>query len=444
MNKKMQYLIENSLKKKLKSKSFLVSNIVILLCFVLLCNIDTIIKAFGGNFGDDVKIYVVDDTNEVFEDYKKIIDNTYLSILETDNYVLTESDKKIEELKSEIKEDEKKDIIIHIVKDDKNVFKAEIMSYEYVDTIMYQNLVNSLNSLKYNVALARSNISLKELESIEKNVEVERIILNEDLDEEEELIKSISEVIVPLIILPFFILTVMIVNMVGAEINEEKTSKSMEVIISSVSPKIHFASKIISVNIFILIQIICLILCAIVGVGSRMLITGVPDVTTSLGSLTSSSSVNYVELFLNSEIFSGLIKSIPYIIVIYILSFVAYSLISGVLASMTTSIEDYNQLQTPLTLVMMVAYYIAIFSFMYESSLFIKIVSYIPFASAIVSPALIIMGEYSVVDMLITIGLLVITNYLLIKYGSRVYKVGILNYSSSNLWKKMWKSLKEK
>ncbi len=33
-------------------------------------------------------------------------------------------------------------------------------------------------------------------------------------------------------------------------------------------------------------------------------------------------------------------------------------------------------------------------------------------------------------------------NYLLIKYGLRVYKVGILNYSSDKLWSKMWKALK--
>lgn len=31
--------------------------------------------------------------------------------------------------------------------------------------------------------------------------------------------------------------------MIGAEINEEKSSKSMEIIVTSVSPKIHFLSK---------------------------------------------------------------------------------------------------------------------------------------------------------------------------------------------------------
>ena len=92
---------------------------------------------------------------------------------------------------------------------------------------------------------------------------------------------------------------------------------------------------------------------------------------------------------------------------------------------------------------MAVAYYIAMFSFLYESSLFIKIVSYIPLMSAIVAPPLILLGEYTVIDLIISIVLLIGTNIVFIKYGSRIYKVGILNYSSSNLWKKILNSLKE-
>ena len=34
--------------------------------------------------------------------------------------------------------------------------------------------------------------------------------------------------------------------------------------------------------------------------------------------------------------------------------------------------------------------------------------------------------------------------FLLYKYGLRVYKVGILNYSSSNLWKKIFNALKQR
>jgi ABC-2 type transport system permease protein len=148
-------------------------------------------------------------------------------------------------------------------------------------------------------------------------------------------------------------------------------------------------------------------------------------------------------LFLHSDIFKNILQSIPFILVIFLLSFIAYSLLAGILASMTTSIEDYQQIQAPLSIIMVVGYYLAIFSALYDSSLFIKIFSYIPFMSAIIAPSLLLMGQYTLTDMLISIVLLLGTNFILIRYGLKIYKVGILNYSSSKLWKKMIKAVKE-
>ena len=39
--------------------------------------------------------------------------------------------------------------------------------------------------------------------------------------------------------------------------------------------------------------------------------------------------------------------------------------------------------------------------------------------------------------------LLALLDYVLIKYGLRIYKVGILNYSETDLWKKMFKAIKQ-
>ena len=69
---------------------------------------------------------------------------------------------------------------------------------------------------------------------------------------------------------------------------------------------------------------------------------------------------------------------------------------------------------------------------------------YIPLISGVLSPALLIMGQINIYDTLISIIVLIFTNMLFIKYGMRIYKVGILNYSSSNVWKKIGKSLKNK
>ena len=126
-----------------------------------------------------------------------------------------------------------------------------------------------------------------------------------------------------------------------------------------------------------------------------------------------------------------------------ILSFLAYSLLAGVLASMTTSIEDYQQLQTPVMLFLMVGYYLAIIASVYEGSTFIKILAFVPFISGILAPVLYTLGQMTLIELGISIILLAATCMLLYKYGLKIYKVGILNYSSTKLWKKMFKSLKD-
>ena len=111
---------------------------------------------------------------------------------------------------------------------------------------------------------------------------------------------------------------------------------------------------------------------------------------------------------------------------------------------MTTNQEDYQQLQTPIILISLVGYYISMVASVFEGSVFIRVISYIPFISSVLSPVLLFLNQISIYDVLISIGLMVVTVWLLIKYGLRIYKVGILNYSSTGLWKKMFKAVKSK
>jgi ABC-2 type transport system permease protein len=135
---------------------------------------------------------------------------------------------------------------------------------------------------------------------------------------------------------------------------------------------------------------------------------------------------------------------LPVLVFMIILTFVSYSLVAGILASMTTNVEDFQQLQTPIIIISLVGYYLSMMVSMFDGSIFIRIMSYIPFISSMLSPTLYIMGEIGVGDLLLSIILLLGTIFILIKYGLRIYKVGILNYSETNLWKKMFKAIKEK
>ena len=239
--------------------------------------------------------------------------------------------------------------------------------------------------------------------------------------------------------MPFFFLILMVTQMIGAEINEEKTSKSMEIIVTSVSPKIHFMSKMITSNLYAIIQCVLFVIYFGIGVLVRRIVTGT-SLTGSLGE----STTKLLNAFVESGMLSNILKCLPFIIIMILLSFFAYSLLAGILASMTTSQEDFQQLQTPMMMLIMAGYFLAIMASTYEKSTFIIVISMIPFISCILSPVLLFLGQITIVHVLISVGLLLLVIYLLLKYGLRIYKAGILNYSSSNLWKKMLESVKVK
>ena len=426
---KLGFLTKYSLGKKIKSKWFIVVNIIILLVISALINMDSIIKLFGGDFNNNEEILVIDNIG-VLETFKDIyaINNEYLKS-ET-KYSIEEYKEGYDSAIEEIKDTDK--ILIVIDKDETNYITSKLITNSSMDTITYTIISNTLDSVKREEVLKSYNITKEMYEKIESKVEVERIILDSENKDD----NMLTNLVVTIITMPFFFLTVYLVQMIGAEINEEKSTKSMEIIISNVSAKTHFISKIISSNVFVLIQGALLLIYCIIGIIIRYFINGsiinsLPVELTTLGSTLSSSGI-----------MDNIKIALPLMLLLLIITLFAYSIVSGVLASVTTNMEDYQQIQTPIVLILLAGFYLSSLASIFKGSIFIKAASYIPFISSLLAPTMYALGEFSLFDMLISILLMVVTILLLMKYGFRIYKVGILNYSDNNLWKKIFKSMK--
>ncbi len=441
MKSKLNYLITLSLKRKISSKWFKIVNILLLIAIVAIANIDSIIKAFGGDFDKKQKIYVVDNTNVSYDLFKtQMLAVTNSKTEEDMKYEIILFEDKEEKVDDFLKEkDNQKDLVLVFNPDEENTMSIKVISYSFLDIYDNSYIQNAVYNTKVQEAILTSDIDQEKLTSIYSTVDTERIVLDEEKNSEDENMEAIMTTVFPVIILPFFILVIYLTQMVGAEINDEKTTKGMEVIISSVSPTQHFFSKIIAGNLFVIGQGLLLFIYGFIGYklrgvfGSDAIAGGVFD---SIGTMLSN--------VLNSNFISKLIYIIPLVLILMILSFISYSLVAGILASMTTNNEDFQQIQTPIMLTLLLGYYLAILAGMFDGSVFIRVFSYIPFISAILSPSLLVMGEIGIMDILIAILINVGVIALLIKYGLRIYKVGILNYSSTNLWKKMAKALKTK
>ena len=428
MNKKLWYLTRLSLNKKIKSKWFVVANIIILIVLVGILNIDYIIKLFGGDFDKFTNILVVDNTNYVYDDLENIYNESSKYIEDIKNSTITLSDKTTDELKENLKD---KDMILEINNDNDNFIKNGS-----VDTIIYQFITTSINQVKTNIALNSYGIDKDTMDLIEKSVDIEKININEDKTDD-DLTNLALGVIFPIVILPVFLLVTYLVQMIGSEINEEKSTKSMEIIISNVSPEVHFLSKLISSNTFVLFQGLLMIIYSLFGGLLRLILSG-GNVLSSNNEVLSEITDTINEL----DILSKLSNAIPLTLILIIVTFIAYSLLSGILASMTTNMEDFQQLQTPIMVISLLGFYLSMASSMFDGSVFIRIMSYLPFISLFLSPALFLVGQITLIDVSISILVMVVLIFLLYKYGLKIYKAGILNYSSSDLWKKIFKAIK--
>lgn len=434
MINKLKYLTKISLKRKINTKWFVIANIIFAVIIIGLLNMDAIISFFGGDFDQAQLIYVQDNTDRTYDiltsqndAYKNLIDDS------ENAFKLEKTTKSSEEI---FKDEENKDAwYLTIDNDDENYIKATLTSEGYINTSSYAGISTIINNTKTVIAMEESNISPEELAKISSPVNLKRKILDEDKKSEDENAGMIMSTVFPILILPFFALTMFLVQMVGAEINDEKTTRGMEIIISNVPPKIHLFSKVIASNLFVFLEAALLVIYAIIGFVIRTLIGG----SVSTGDFDISSILDTI---LKSDIASSLAYIIPLTIILMILTFIAYAILAGILASMTTNTEDFQQMQMPIVIISLVGYYLAMMAGLFDGSIFIKVLSFIPFISAILAPSLLILGQIGIFEVVIAIILLIITIWLLLKYGMRIYRVGILNYSSKDLWKKMFKALK--
>lgn len=424
MTRKFFYLVKLSFNKKLKSKWFIAVNIILALSLFALFNLNSIITFFGGEFDKPLKVLVYDKTNISYPYLKNNIDSL-TSELEDKKIVV----KSVSNENKKIKDDE---ILISLNLDD-NLLKAKVISDKKIDSSVYQVIYQGLNVTKQQVLMERLNLDTNTLALLSTNIDIDRVVLSDKKSQDENMSLVMSTVF-PSLILPFFMLIIFLVQMVGGEICEEKTTKSMEIIISNVSPKVHLLAKIIANNLFVLLQALLLFIYGLIAffISSRNGSLNIPSEITSIwDSLSASGLIN------------DIVSLLPMLLVLIILSFLAYSLLAGILASMTTNIEDFQQLQTPIVFILLAGYYLAIMAGMFQGSIFLKIAGYIPLISCLLAPTLYIMGEISILDILIAIILLIGLLYLLIRYGMKIYKVGILNYSNEKVWSKFIKAFRK-
>ena len=257
-------------------------------------------------------------------------------------------------------------------------------------------------------------------------------------------------------------------GMVMNSVIEEKSSRVVEVLVSSVKSTELMFGKIIGVALVALTQFLLwvvltgLIIGVIGGFVGMDKIMGkmdssqtamVQDMTLGTGAaidlqaLTDTTSV--AEGPTGAEAVLGTLSSLNYtqIIISFLLYFIfGYLLYASLFAAIGSAVEnesDTQQLQLPVTIPLLIGFFVAFYAFRSPESPLVWWFSMIPFTSPIVMLARLPFGV-ATWELALSIGLLILTFIACAWASAKIYKVGILMYGKKSSFKDLWKWLKQK
>ena len=122
--------------------------------------------------------------------------------------------------------------------------------------------------------------------------------------------------------------------------------------------------------------------------------------------------------------------------------YLLYSSLYAMVGAMVDNETDTQQFLMPILIPLMLAFYVGMFSVIEEPHGTISVVfSYIPLTSPVVMLMRIPFGV-AWWEVLISLLLLYITFFLVIKIASKIYRIGILMYGKKPTYKEVWKWLK--
>ncbi len=235
---------------------------------------------------------------------------------------------------------------------------------------------------------------------------------------------------------------------------EEKSSRVVEVLVSSVKATELMFGKIIGIALVALTQFALWIILTLLLVLGASAIFGFGDMMNSadmMGMGANMGGVDMAAMAQNSEmsvIFTTL-SHIPWgtlIISFFIFFILGYLLYASMYAAIGSAVEneaDTQQLQLPVTIPLMLAFFIVFFAFKNPESAVVWWGSMIPFTSPIVMLARIPYGV-PVWEIIVSVALLFITFVVMAWASAKIYKAGILMFGKKSTWGDLWKWLKQK
>ena len=423
--KHLRIIIEREYLNKIRNKSFIIMTFVsplIVVAFALIIGFLTDV-----NSKSNAKDILILDESGLF--------GTTFTDTETIHYEYLK-DKTLQEARAEVLETSKYGLL-YIPKEE--TAQKAFYSEESPSLSLVNELTGALEKTLFQYNLTQKGIDKAEIDSARTKITLQmENFTGEKTSEFDNVMKIAIGGVAGYLIFMFIIIYG---NMIMRSVIEEKTNRIVEIIISSVKPFQLMLGKIIGTSLAGLTQFaIWLVIGGVLfALAPSLFQVDTPTATQAMAATESHSEISNIIAALYHFPF---LETSGVFLLFFVGGYLLYSSLYAMVGAMVDNETDTQQFMMPILIPLMLAFYVGMFSVIEEPHGTISVVfSYIPLTSPVVMLMRIPFGV-AWWEVLISLLLLYITFFLVIKIASKIYRIGILMYGKKPTYKEVWKWLK--
>ena len=401
-------VITFTIKDMVKRKSFIISNIIILLIIVIGFNVP---KFLSGIKSENAKVTVLDNEN-IFDNK---LDNLHEQFLELGYDVEVDKESSKEEVQEKVKNKEVSSAII-LTENDNGLYFEYLVDGMGLNTTVPTEVISAIQLTYQNMQLAKLGIPEENLPTLNTESNISVTSLSSD--------ESSSNVFVMMMLsIVLFYAIYFYAYQVSSAITIEKTSRIIETLVTSTSPKIIVLGKTIGIGLVGIMQTLILILVAVISANTFL----PPETAKAI-----------FEMMKLSPQMIGIIA------VYYLLGYSLYALLYALTGSTVSKPEEIQSANGPVAILAVIGFYLSYFTMMNPTSNLNEIAALVPISSPFCMPFRVMMGLSSTNEVILSIAILLVTIFIVANISIKIYSSAILNYGERISLKKMFGMYKSK
>ena len=405
-NSKIVAIIKNDIERSIKNKWFVILNLLLLIITVVLLNFNSIKSLFLKEdetlIDNSTTIYVRDLENIAYDKIAKSFENDInVDVEKTENIEQYNNDN----LDTNI-------ILVDVHSDNVEYINASIIYKDGTNDEYVTKIESTINSIKDTMISENKNLTLQEIEQIKQDVSIDiNVIENTQNTANENGMYFISNYLILFILL-------LCLSKIANTISQEKMSKSIEYILTSITTKQYIISKVLSICFTVIIQFVFIVAYVIVALMISTLLNNV--------NVSGYSGVSNISLatFINSDVILYFLMTIVFMCLTVFLQ----GVIQCIMSAKTTSVQEAGN-ATFLLITINLILYMAVTVFSSNTNIVGYIISVIPMASMYFIPSMYILGQANWLQIIIALIILIASVPLSLILAQKPFKNAILDFS---------------